>query len=362
MIELMRQSALAAVFALGAGGVLAQQAPVTPPARDSAPAVQPEARPPASRSLDAQVQQQLNQPLNNAPMWREVRSGEEQYTSVKGREAGVLIQSGGETWRERRNYQIIPYGGIAIALALGLLALFYVWKGPIRLHEPPTGRVIERFSNVERWAHWGMAITFCALAISGLVMLFGKYVLLPIIGPTLFSTLTILLKNLHNFIGPLFTLSILIFFVIYVRDNIPSRDDLIWIKKAGGMASGEHVPTGRFNAGEKAWFWASVVVLGLIVSVTGFILNFDNFGQTRATMQQSHLIHAGFAVLFMAMSLAHIYIGTIGMQGAYQGMRTGYVDEEWAREHHELWYREVKAGEREGPAVPDVPLQVKTGV
>ena len=137
-------------------------------------------------------------------------------------------------------------------------------------------------------------------------------------------------------------------FVTFVKDNLPKAYDLQWLAKAGGLFSGKHVPSGRFNAGEKAWFWGGVTLLGIVVSVTGFILNFPNFEQGRALMQQANVIHAIAAVVFMTLSLGHIYIGTIGTEGAYEAMRTGYVDEVWAREHHEYWYQETMANNKSG--------------
>jgi formate dehydrogenase subunit gamma len=181
------------------------------------------------------------------------------------------------------------------------------------------------------------------LGISGLVMLFGKHIVLPVIGHTLFAWITALMKNLHNFIGPLFILSIVLFVIIYIRHNFPSKGDLQWILNAGGLINGKHIPAGRFNAGEKGWFWVGVICLGTVMSVSGVVLLFPNFDQVRATMQLANVVHGVAAALFIAMSLAHIYIGTLGMEGAYQGMRTGYVDESWLKEHHEYTYNEVMA-------------------
>lgn len=314
---------------------------------------QPPAQPAAD---DSQAKRQVVQPGNNAPVWREVRSGEANYTSIKGPETGVLIQpqakffgqdtmsTAGEAWRKYRNGPVTFYGGLLVVLAAVAIGAFYLWKGPIKLHNPPTGRMMLRFTAVERWAHWSMAISFCVLGVSGLVILFGKHILLPVIGYTLFAWLTMLMKNLHNFIGPLFLVSIVLFALIYVRYNFPAKGDLTWLVKAGGMFGEHEVPSGRFNAGEKGWFWLSVVVLGTIMSVTGLIMLFPNFDQVRATMQQANIVHGIGGVVFIAVSFAHIYMGTIGTEGAYEGMRTGYVDETWAKEHHELWYDEVKSG------------------
>ena len=206
-----------------------------------------------------------------------------------------------------------------------------------------SGRLLERFNTLERVAHWTMGITFCVLAVTGLIILFGKHVLLPVFGYTLFAWLAILSKNVHNFVAPVFVLSLLVFIVIYVKDNLPEKGDLGWLLKSWRMFSGEHLPSGRFNAGEKVWFWLGVVALCIVVSASGAVLLFPNFEQGRELMQQANVLHAVSAILVVAFSLGHIYMGTTGVEGAYQNMRTGYTDESWAKEHHEYWYQEVKS-------------------
>lgn len=302
-------------------------------------------------SAKEQAERQITQPLNNAPLWREVRGGENPYqtTQVRGIETNILVQSAGETWREIRNGPITVYGGWLVVVVTLLIGLFYRVKGQIKLHDKPTGRLIQRFSPWDRLVHWSTAISFMILAVTGLITLFGKYVLLPVFGYTLFSWLAILSKNLHNFVGPLFAVCTLLIFFTFVKDNAPRAYDWLWVRKAGGLLSGEHVPSGRFNAGEKVWFWFGVTLLGIVLSVTGFILDFSNFGQGRLLMQQANVIHAISAVLFVAMALAHIYIGTIGTEGAYASMRTGSIDETWAKEHHEYWYNEAKARQGHAP-------------
>jgi formate dehydrogenase subunit gamma len=303
-----------------------------------------------AQAQETQAQRQQVQPGNNAPVWREVRSGKEETTTVKGRETGVLIQTEGQTWRKLRNGPITLYGGTLVVLVLIVIGLFYMWRGPIGLHSPPSGRMIERFSSFERIAHWTMAISFCILALSGLTMLFGKYVLLPLIGHTLFGWLATLGKNLHNFVGPIFLFSIVVSAAKFIRDNIPRAYDLTWLAKVGGVLSGEAVPSGRFNAGEKIWFWGGVVVLGTVSCASGLVLDFPNFDQTRALMMFANIVHVIAALVFIAWSFTHIYLGTVGTTGAYEGMRNGYVDETWAREHAQYWYEDVKAGRRAPPS------------
>ncbi len=312
------------------------------------------------------------QPGNNAPMWGQVGQGVNGYTSLpksQAPEAGNLIQpfvqypgsrltNAGEAWRQVRNNWLIPYGGSLLLIALGAVALFYWRKGTIELHGAETGRQIERFTPFERSAHWANAIAFVALAVSGIVMAFGKFFIQPVIGNALFGWLTYALKNIHNFAGPLFAVSLVIVIVTFVRDNLPSKDDIVWLLKGGGLFSGTEVPSHRFNAGEKVLFWAGVFFLGLIVVASGLVLDklIPGLVYERATMQISHMVHAAATFLMMAMFIGHIYMGTIGMRGAYSAMRTGYVDETWAKEHHELWYKDIQAGkipaQRSQPVAP----------
>jgi formate dehydrogenase subunit gamma len=305
----------------------------------------------------AQAQQErgVTQPGNNAPVWEQVRSGNQGYTSLPGREMGVLVQSAGETWRQIRNGPVTFYGGWLLVVVVLILAAIYSVKGSVRLHDKPTGRKIVRFSLAERWAHWAMAISFVVLAVTGLILLFGKHVLLPVIGYTLFAWLSALAKNLHNFVAPLFAVSLLVFIVMYVKDNLPKAYDFSWFAKAPGFFAGKHIPSGRFNGGEKAWFWGGVVVLSIALVVTGAILLFPNFDQVRATMQQASVVHMVAALLVIAGALGHIYLGTIGVEGAYEAMRDGTVDESWAKEHHEYWYDEVKGGAKSAPGGGAVP-------
>jgi formate dehydrogenase subunit gamma len=278
-----------------------------------------------------------------------VRSGESHTTQVRGRETGVLIQAGGETWRRIRNGPItLVFGGLLIAVPI-LIWSFYRYSGPMKLHGKPTGRMIERFNKWERTVHWFTAASFVVLAVTGILMLFGKHFLLPVIGYGAFSWFAALSKNLHNFVGPLFIFCVACIFVTFLRDNVFRRLDIQWMLKMPQVLTGKaHIPSGRFNAAEKGWFWGGVALLGLIVSASGLVLDFPNFDQTRNTMQIANIVHGVGALLFVLASFGHIYMGTIGTEGAYQAMKTGMVDETWAKEHHELWYDEVKAGKRSG--------------
>jgi len=374
MTSLWRSLLVASALVLGAGQVSAQTLKVDPadaaPAAAPAPAQQggikganifeiaPDADKDPNYANQTNAERKQVQPGNNAPMWRDVgQGGVTGTTSLPYLEYGNLVQgfvqypgsaftTAGEAWRQVRNNWIIPYGGALLLIAGVALAMFYFGKGTIQLHGKETGRVIERFTYVERAAHWVNAIAFVALAISGIVMAFGKFFLLPVIGSTLFGWLSYALKNIHNFVGPVFAVSLIVVFFTFLKDNWPSKEDFQWLVKAGGLFGKEEVPSHRFNAGEKLVFWGGVFFLGIIVVASGVFLDkiVPGVEYTRANMQIAHMFHGVATVLMMAMFMGHIYMGTVGMSGAYKAMKTGYVDETWAKEHHELWYNDIKAG------------------
>ena len=318
------------------------------------------------------------QPGNNAPMWRQVGSGVTGISSLpksEAPEAGTLIQpfvqypgsrltNAGEAWREVRNKFIIPYGGALLLIVVEAIAIFHWRVGPLPVKDQPTGRLLERFTPLERSAHWANAIAFCVLAISGVVMAFGKFFLLPVIGTTLFGWLAYALKNAHNFAGPVFAVSLLIVIATFMRDNLPAKGDLNWLLKGGGILAGHEIESGRFNAGEKVTYWGGVFVLGLIVVSSGLFLDklLSGLVYERASMQVAHMVHAVSNLAMLCMFLGHIYMGTAGTKGAYEAMRSGYVDEAWAREHHALWLADIKSGkipaQRSQPGVAGQPVQV----
>jgi formate dehydrogenase subunit gamma len=190
-----------------------------------------------------------------------------------------------------------------------------------------------------------VAISWVILAVSGLILLFGKYNVLPLFGYTLFSWLAILSKNLHNFVGPVFLLAAALMFFTYLGRNIPRAYDITWLLKGGGMLTGKHVPSGFFNAGEKIVFWVGLFLFSIIVGASGIVLLFPNLDQGRMIMQYANIVHAITAILFIAMICGHAYLGSVGLEGAYHNMRhDGLVDETWAKEHHEYWYNEVMQG------------------
>jgi formate dehydrogenase subunit gamma len=322
-------------------------APAKPPETVPAPATAPAAAPapaPAAAAPTPAPGSTAVPGWNVPPDWSKVDT-RPAYASVPGRETNVLIQGSGHEWRKFRNGPLTQYGGWLLVIALAVVVLLYLIKGRIKIHGKLTGRLIERFTALERASHWTVAISFVLLGLSGTIILFGKYIILPWLGHAGFSWITIFAKNLHNFVGPLFIFSLVVMVLLYLKDNLPKAGDLAWLMRLGGMLSGKEMPSGRFNAGEKAWFWVGSVFLGIAVSVTGLILDFPNWNAGRELMQGANVVHAIAAIFFMSAAFGHIYMG-ISMEGAYTAMSEGYVDETWAIQHHSTWYEEVKAGKR----------------
>jgi len=300
-----------------------------------------------------------------AELWRDVRQRDRSVTGttqVRGVDTGILINVYGEDWRRFRMQQLIPYGAALMGVVLSVILLFYLVRGPLRMQGGATGKKVRRFTVFERTTHWFTVSLFWLLALTGLILLYGRFVLIPLLGPDGFGFTALVCKQAHNLVGPLFLIAILMLFVTFVKDNIYARGDMTWLLKGGGMLGGGHVSAGRFNAGEKIWFWIAVLG-GIVLSVTGLILDFAVFGQGREVMALSHMLHGIVALLVISVSFGHIYLGTAGVEGTLGSMTTGYVDEAWARSHHDRWYAEVKAAEADdGKAEPVSGGTAATGV
>jgi formate dehydrogenase subunit gamma len=278
-------------------------------------------------------------------LWRDVRQRERSVTGstqVRGVDAGVLINYYGEPWRQFRMQQLVPYGAALMGGVLAVILLFYLVRGRVRIQDGPTGRMIQRFGVFERTVHWFTVGVFWLLALTGLILLYGRFVLIPLLGPEGFGLTASACKEAHNLFGPMFLVAILMLFVVFVKDNLYARGDIKWLLKGGGMLGGGHVSAGRFNAGEKIWFWIAVLT-GIVLSVSGLILDFAVFGQGREVMGVSHVLHGIAALIVISVSFGHIYLGTAGVEGTINSMTSGYVDEAWAKSHHDRWYAEVMA-------------------
>jgi formate dehydrogenase subunit gamma len=274
--------------------------------------------------------------------WEAVRRGVSGYTAVPGQEAGVLIQNGGQNWRQLRNDGVASIMPWVMLASLVAIAAVFLLTGRHKLHEPRSGRVVLRWRLWERVLHWTVATLFIVLAITGLSILFGRAVLIPVLGTEGFAVWAGIAMNLHNYVGPVFTVCLAVMVLAWIWFNFPNRTDLQWFKAGGGFLKNRHAPAGKANGGEKVWFWIVFLLGGGLVCVSGLVLDFPNFGQSRETMQLANLIHGTAAILWIAIFFGHAYIGTLGTEGALEGMTTGYVSSEWARQHHDEWYEKVK--------------------
>lgn len=262
--------------------------------------------------------------------------------SIPDQRSGVLEQPAGREWREFRNVTLRWVGGIAILGIIAVLVIFYLTFGMVRLESGRSGRTIVRFSAFERFVHWMTATCFVVLAISGLNITFGRPLLLPLIGLEAFSAWSQWAKYAHNYLSFPFTIGVVLIFLMWIGGNIPNKVDVDWFRRGGGMVGHDHPPAYRFNAGQKAIYWI-VVIGGGLVAASGYTLMFPFYLSNIEGMQLAQMVHAVVAVLFVAAMLAHIYIGTIGMEGAFEAMGTGTVDVNWAKEHHRLWLEEQNA-------------------
>lgn len=299
-------------------------------------------------------------------LWRNVRQRENPLagtSQVQGTDANYLMRVSGESWRQYRTLTLIPRASIAIFVALFLLFLVWLLRGKLVLKAGRSGIKILRFTLNQRVAHWCTAILFVVLALTGLVLLLGRKLLIPLFGSEGFSYIAVTAKALHNYLGPAFAVALIFLFILFVRNNmISAKIDLLWILKLGGFGKA-HVSSHRFNAGEKGWFWIAVLV-GSTIVVSGLVLNFPIFDQTRATMEWYLVIHGIAAIIMTIASFGHIYMGTAGVEATFEVMQTGYCDSNWAREHHDLWYEEVKdtgVEESEDNASKDSPMTKSTG-
>ncbi len=280
-------------------------------------------------------------PAPGVDLWLEMRQRKSAAlpagtTQVAGTESGELINSLGDQWRRFRMENLLPYGGYVLGGMFLFVVLFYFVRGRVPIHAGASDKVLFRYSLFERTLHWFLASMFLLQAITGLVMSFGRSILIPVIGHDAFSVLASLSKQGHNLLGFLFLLALTLMIIKFVRRNIYQRGDLSWLLRGGGIIGKKHVPSNFFNMGEKTMFWLLVFAGGTLV-VSGFILFLPMFYQGRTFMGLTHAAHGITALVMITVVIGHIYIGSVGMEGALEGMKTGYCDLNWAREHHDWW-------------------------
>ena len=309
-------------FILGALALLFVVALATPPVTFAQ-----QINPTASSVKEEQLLQQLQQVGGRV--------------SIPDLKSGTLIQPAGQTWRQFHEVTLHWIGGIAILGMLAVLVLFYLIRGMVKIEAGRSGRTIVRFNAFERGTHWMTATCFVILALSGLNITFGRALMLPWMGPEAFASMSQWAKYAHNYLSFPFTVGVILILLIWIAGNIPNNVDVEWVKRGGGMVGNDHPPAARFNAGQKLIYWI-VVLGGGAVAISGYLLMFPFYATDIAGMQAAQIVHGTVAVLFVAAMLGHIYISTIGMEGAFEAMGTGTVDVNWAKQHHALWLEQEK--------------------
>ena len=308
--------------------------------------------------------------VSDSELWRQLRYDSAQISVSSGGEvAKVLVQDGGMRWLEFRAGPLRQYGGWLLLGTIAALGVFFLLRGRIRIDGEKTGRTVTRFKSIERFGHWLLAGSFIVLGITGILSLFGRLFIAPYLGKVANATLLDLSKWLHNVVAWGFIAGLVMIFVMWAVHNIPNRTDLTWLRQFGGIIGSAHPPAKKFNAGQKLIFW-SVVVFGTSISLSGVSLLFPyelplfakTFGFLNTTglsellglgqlpvalapqeeMQLAQAWHAILAFVLMAIIIAHIYIGSVGMEGAYDAMGSGEVDEAWAKQHHSIWLQEMQ--------------------
>ncbi|MCB1514198.1 MAG: formate dehydrogenase subunit gamma [Hyphomicrobiaceae bacterium] len=339
-------------------------------------------RPPANAVTNAPPERTVTSPQAggnyDVDLWKKLRQGVQGKVSIPDSKAGVLVQAEGSEWTEFRRTALPRWGGYALAAIIGLLAVFYLVRGRIRIEKGLAGVKITRFNSLERMSHWLMAVAFLLQAATGLVALYGRDVLLPLMGKSTFASLALGAKWMHAYVAFAFMVGLLLSFLLWVRHNFPNVYDVVWLAKAGGLLSKHsHPPARKFNAGQKILFWM-IMIGGVSLSLSGLSLllpfEFSLFEKTFVLlntlglqlptelspvqeMQYAVSWHSIIALGLLCVILAHIYIGTIGMEGAFDAMGSGEVDLNWAKEHHSVWVKEELEKDRVAMHGSDVGIQ-----
>lgn len=303
-------------------------------------------------------------PNPGADLWRAVRQRDgiiEGSTQIKGVDTSILINPAGQAWREFRIEKLIPYSAYIFAGIVSVLLIYFLLRGCIRIKAGRSSVLIPRYSSFDRWVHWIMVVVFMTLALTGVILLYGRLVLIPVLGPEGFGVTAQISKWLHDIAGPLFILSLIVMTFTFIREAMfHFKIDTIWFLRAGGYLGGKHPSSGKINAGQKSWYW-TVVLGGIALIGSGLVMYFPNFQQGREILQDASMIHGIAAVFVIAFMFIHIYLASFGMEGSLECMTTGYCDENWAKEQHDLWYEEMKAEGQIGTRFGDeLPQQAST--
>jgi len=285
-------------------------------------------------------------PNPGSDLWRTVREANVGTTQVQGVDSGVLISEYGERWRQYRMQQLAPWGAMVLGAMVGIFVVYYLVRGKIRIEAGRSGKRVRRYTTTEMTVHWILASTFVLLALTGLILLYGRWLLIPLLGASGFSVTATVCKLLHNYVGLLFAAIVPIAFFLYLKDSLFNlKVDGRWFMRAGGYFGGEEPSSEKVNAGQKMWYWVAMLG-GFVLIASGLFLDFTNlFQQGRDWLMGAHVVHTIASIGVIAFFIVHLYLATIGVEGALESMVGGHVDANWARQHHDLWYRELQAGQ-----------------
>ena len=282
-------------------------------------------------------------PNPGSDLWRAVRGGAAANTQALGTDSGVLIDDAGQAWRNYRVEKLVPYSAMVLSAMIGIFVLYYLIRGKIPIEHGRSRRVMRGQVSFQTAVPGCVADTSVLLALTGLVLLYGRWVLIPVLGPEGFGATANIAKVIHDYVGPAFVLAVPLMFFVWLKDNIFNlKVDGMWFLRAGGYLGGKEPSAQKINAGQKSWYWTAVLT-GIVLCVSGVIMLFPNYFQiSREFMMGSHLFHTIASVIVIAFFFVHVYLAAFGVEGALEAMTTGYVDENWAKQHHDLWYAEVK--------------------
>jgi formate dehydrogenase subunit gamma len=291
-------------------------------------------------------------PNPGSELWRDVRNANVGTTQVQGIDSGVLISEYGERWRQYRMQQLAPWGAMVLGAMVAVFVVYYLVRGKFRIEAGRSGKRVRRYTTTEMTVHWILASTFVLLALSGLILLYGRWLLIPLLGASGFSVTATVCKLLHNYVGLLFAAIVPIAFFLYLKDSLFNlKVDGRWFMRAGGYFGGEEPSSGKVNAGQKLWYWVAMLG-GFMLITSGLSLDFTNFFQQgREWLQGAHVVHTIASIGVIAFFIVHLYLATVGVEGALESMVNGHVDANWAKQHHDLWYQELQAGQ--DSAAPD---------
>ncbi len=290
---------------------------------------------------------QNNVQANEAQVWSQFQAGETGYTASKGEFHNQAINTYDMRVFELREVWLAPALGLALFGMIIIFVLFIKVNGISKLHHGFSGKMVFRWSKFDLFIHWLGAIPCLILILTGLVILAGRFFLQPYVGEGFWASLVYASKHVHDYMAIPFMFGWALMTVLWAKNQLPKMYDVKWFMVVGGYINfgpfkGKHPDAGFANAGEKMWFWA-FALFGLVISASGMLLLFPNLFEPSRTLSLIALVlHSVSAIIICAFSIVHIFMATVMSEGGMECMISGYCDENWATQHHNLWFDEIK--------------------